>query len=140
MEQSENKFCMHPMCRKPINGGRANKKYCCNRCRSAHYQIIHHQPISAERQLTKGNRDNERVLKQLLERLPMSTKYKNCIDISKETLCGAGYNLTYTGMAIMVNWEGQSIKALRYNDVLLISHPHEPSRYLISKYHDRNTQ
>jgi hypothetical protein len=136
MEQSENKFCMHPMCRRPINGGRANKKYCCNRCRSAHYQIIHHQPIQAERLLTKGNRDNERVLKQLLNRLSRSTKYKGYIDISKETLCGAGYNLTYTGIAIMINWEGQSIKAFRYNDALLIAHPHEPSRYLIRKSND----
>jgi hypothetical protein len=140
MTTSEIKFCAYPACRKAIVAGRANKKYCCNRCRSAHYQIINHQFISAERQLTKGNRDNERVLKQLLERLPMSTRYKNCIDISKETLCGAGYNLTYTGMAIMVNWEVLSVKAFRYNDVLLISHPYEPSRYLISKYHDRNTQ
>ena len=136
MEQSETKFCMHPMCRKPITSGRANKKYCSNRCRSAHSQIIHHQPIQAERHLTKGNRDNERVLKQLLNRLPKSTKYKSYIDISKETLCGAGYNLTYTGMATLFNWEGISVKAFRYNDLALIAHPHEPSRYLIRKSND----
>ena len=69
-------------------------------------------------------------------RLPKSTKYKGYIDISKETLCGAGYNLTYTGMATLFNWEGISVKAFRYNDVALIAHPHEPSRYLIRKSDD----
>jgi len=136
MEQSETKFCVHPTCRKPITSGRANKKYCSNRCRSAHYQIIHHQPIQAERQLTKGNRDNERVLKQLLERLSVSTKYKNCIDISKETLCGAGYNLKFTGMTYMSVWDWITIKTFRYNDVILAAHPHQESCYLIRKYHD----
>ena len=140
MTTSENKFCAYPACRKAIMAGRANKKYCCNRCRSAHYQIINHQFISAERQLTKGNRDNERVLKQLLERLSASTEYKNCIDISKETLCGAGYNLKFTGMTYMSVWEGITINTFRYNDVILAAHPHQESRYLIRKYHDRNTQ
>ena len=140
MEQSETKFCVHPTCRKPITSGRANKKYCSNRCRSAHYQIIHHQPIQAERQLTKGNRDNERVLKELLERLPLSKQYKNYVDISKETLFGAGYNQKYTGMTSLFNWDGITVNTFHYNDVILVSHPHQPSRYLICKRNDRNTQ
>ena len=117
-----------------INVGSHVNKASCHR--GIVYQIIHHQPIQAERHLTKGNRDNERVLKQLLNRLPKSTKYKGYIDISKETLCGAGYNLTYTGMATLFNWEGISVKAFRYNDLALIAHPHEPSRYLIRKSND----
>ena len=140
MTTSENKFCAYPACRKAIMAGRANKKYCCNRCRSAHYQIINHQFISAERQLTKGNRDNERVLKELLERLPLSKQYKIYVDISKETLFGAGYNQKYTGMTSLFNWDGITVNTFHYNDVILVSHPHQPSRYLICKRNDRNTQ
>lgn len=140
MIPSENKFCTHPTCRKAIQSGRTNKRYCSNRCRSAHYQIIHQQPILAERQLTKGNRNNERVLKQLLERLPLSKKYKNYVDISKETLFGAGYNQKYTGMTSLFNWDGIIVNTFHYHDVILISHPDQPSRYLIGKRNDRNTQ
>ena len=140
MNITEHKFCAYPTCKKVIQSGRSNKKYCSNRCRSAHYQIIHQQSILAERKLTKGNRDNERVLKELLERLPLSKQYKNYVDISKETLFGAGYNQKYTGMTALCNWDGITVNTFHYNDVILVSHPHQPSRYLICKRNDRNTQ
>jgi hypothetical protein len=131
MMHEEPKHCLYPVCNKVLSDGRSDKKYCGNQCRSAHYQLIHHKTIVAERQLTKGNRINERVLRQLLVRLPKCTEFPECIDISLETLKGAGYNLKFTGKAFMMRVSSKAVNAYQYNDVYLISHPVLANRYLI---------
>jgi hypothetical protein len=126
------KYCGNPACGKPLRKGRADMKFCDAKCRSANYQLLNKASINAEKVLTKGNRINEKVLKQLFNRLPESKQFPNYVDISLETLKGAGYNLQFFGMPKMVKWGNKEVQSSQDYKIILIAHPQLENRYLIA--------
>ena len=138
MKPTDVKYCGNPACGMPLRKGRADLKFCDAKCRSANYQQLHKDTIDAEKALTKGNRINEKVLKQLFLRLPKSKQFPKAVDILNETLSGAGYNTKFSGINELIAWENKQLPSFQYHNIILISHPYEKNRYLI-KYENANT-
>ena len=138
MKTNDVKYCSNPACSMPLRKGRADLKFCDAKCRSANYQQLHKDTIDAEKALTKGNRINEKVLKQLFFRLPKSKQFPNYVDISLETLKGAGYNLQFFGMPKMAKWGNKDVQSFQYYKIILVAHPEHKNRYLIA-YKNENT-
>jgi len=138
MKSNELKYCGNPSCGMPLRKGRADLKFCDAKCRSANYQQLHKDTIDAEKALTKGNRINEKVLKQLRLRIPRSKQFPGYVDISTETLIGAGYNKEFGGKYKVIALENKHLPSFQYHNIILISHPYEKNRYLI-KYENANT-
>ena len=123
--------CKNPNCEEEFVLTRSNKVYCCGICRSEHYRLVNIKKLQEEQKLRKGNRNNEQVLRDLFSRLPMNKEDSGAVNLSQETLMGAGYNFDFSGMLIMVNIDGKKISCFRYSDMLLYSHPNNKGRYLI---------
>jgi len=56
------KFCIE--CNEPMNGGRSDKKFCCEACRNAYNNGIIAQEDKAMNEILKKLRYNRRVLEQ----------------------------------------------------------------------------
>jgi hypothetical protein len=138
MKPNDVKYCGNPACGMPLRKGRADLKFCDAKCRSANYQQLHKDTIDAEKALTKGNRINEKVLKLLRLRIPRSKQFPGYVDISTETLVGAGYDMQFFGMPKMVKWDNKNVQSYYYYKIILIAHPEHENRYLIA-YKNENT-
>jgi hypothetical protein len=138
MKHNDVKYCGNPACGMPLRKGRADLKFCDAKCRSANYQQLHKDTIDAEKALTKGNRINEKVLKLLRLRIPRSKQFPGYVDISTETLVGAGYDMQFFGMPKMVKWDNKNVQSYYYYKIILIAHPEHENRYLIA-YKNENT-
>jgi hypothetical protein len=130
------KFCKNTACGKLLRKGRTDMKFCNAKCRSAHYQHLNKDSINAAKSFTRGNRNNEKVLRLLYERLPKSEKYPKYVDISMETLIGAGYDKEFLGLVKITEWGSKKTNAYQYYRFVLIAHPDQTNRFLITILHE----
>ncbi len=116
-----------------IYGGRSNKIYCCDKCRSQSFQNDNFDLIQKERAVIKGIRENDKVLEKLYLRLEKSKDYPNSVELSKTTLIGAGYNTSYnayTGKCKIGDKNPLSFFQLKFK---LIGHPTLENHYFLCK-------
>lgn len=114
-----------------IYGGRSNKIYCCDKCRSQSFQNDNFDTIYKERKVIKGIRENDKVLEKLFLRLKKSKDYPNCVELSHSTLTGAGYNESFC--AYTEYSEIDNLRLFSYNQLnfKLIYHPTEKNHFLL---------
>ena len=130
------RICTNKSCEVRFQGGRSDKRYCCGKCRSADYQQKNHDAIQAERELTRGNRDNEQILNALHNRLQGCRDYKGCVEVSNIILDAAGYNKKYTGKSGLIDFNGERVQSYLYHKVVLIAHPQKKNIHLIYKEYE----
>ena len=127
------RICANKFCEARFIGGRSDKKYCCGKCRSADFQHRYQDTIKAERKLTKGNRNNERVLNALYDRSPSSKDYKGYVEVTNNILRAAGYDKNYTGQSRLGEFDGKKVHSYLFHRVILLAHPHKVNTHLIYK-------
>ena len=126
-------MCANVNCTNMILGGRSNKIYCCDKCRSQSFQNDNFDTIHKERKVIKGIRENDKVLEKLYLRLKKSKDYPNSVELSITTLIGAGYNTSYnayTGKCKIGDKNPLSFFQLKFK---LIGHPTLENHYFLCK-------
>ena len=127
------RICANKFCETRFIGGRSDKKYCCGKCRSADYQYRYQDTIKAERKLTRGNRNNERVLNALYDRSPSSKDFKGYVEVTNNILRAAGYDKYYTGQSGLIDFDGKKVQSYLFYRLILLAHPHKVNTHLIYK-------
>ncbi|MGB1094008.1 MAG: hypothetical protein ACPG0L_04845 [Bacteroidia bacterium] len=127
------RICANKFCEARFIGGRSDKKYCSAKCRSADYQYRYQDTIKAERKLTRGNRNNERILNDLYGRLPRCQDYKGYVEVTNTILIAAGYDKYYTGQSGLSEFDGKKVQSYFFHRLILLAHPHKVNTHLIYK-------
>ena len=125
------KKCANVECAQSFTVSRSNKKYCSNICRSHSYQMNNFHTIEIERTVIKGIRENDKVLEKLFARLEKSKNYQGSVELSHDTLIGAGYNLSYCASTEYSEVNDKHTLSYDQLNFKLIYHPTEKNHYLI---------
>lgn len=83
------RICMNPICDRLVLG-RSDKKYCCDGCRSAHYNDTKQEMKSDPfKRIPKFQKNNREILREIFE------KNGGKAIVSKSYLIGLGFNFMY---------------------------------------------
>ena len=87
--------CMNPTCMRPILG-RSDKRYCCDQCRSAHFNDKKKDnDLSLVSLIPKIQKQNREIL------MVIYNKYGDHAKVSKNYLLMIGYNFVYQTHSMM---------------------------------------
>ncbi|GAB2631833.1 hypothetical protein [Belliella aquatica] len=83
------RICLNPVCDRLVLG-RSDKKYCCDGCRSAHYNDTKQEKKSDPlKRILKFQENNRDILREIFE------KNEGKAIVSKSYLIGLGFNFMY---------------------------------------------
>ncbi len=83
------KHCLNPACNKQITNGKANKKFCNERCRATYNNTIKANVNNYMKNVKNALSKNRRIIQSLL------SENEETVKVSRDILLNKGYNFKY---------------------------------------------